>query len=178
MSRIGKQPVTIPAGVEATLSGRTLTVKGAKGEDSYNVPDVVDVKVEDGQVVVTPSSNSKQSRAMHGTVRSLVANMVEGVLNGYTKELQLEGVGFRAEPKGQVLVLALGYSHPIEFKIPDGVTITVNQNTEITITGVSKQLVGQSAAQIRSYYPAEPYKGKGVRYKGEQIRRKAGKAVA
>ena len=178
MSRIGKQPVVIPAGVEASMNGRTITLKGSKGEDSYTIPDVVDVKIEDGQAVVSPSSNSKQSRSMYGTVRSLIANMVEGVANGYLKELELEGVGFRAELKGAELVLALGYSHPIHFKVPEGITIVVTQNTAIAVSGVSKQLVGQSAAQIRSYYPAEPYKGKGVRYKGEQIRRKAGKAVA
>lgn len=178
MSRIGKQPVAIPAGVEASLSGSTITLKGAQGESSYTFPDVVEVKIEDGQAVVSPTSRSKQSRAMYGTVRSLIANMVDGVSKGYIKELELQGVGFRAELKGQVLNLALGYSHPINFNIPEGITITVDGNTAIKVAGVSKQLVGQCAAQIRSYYPAEPYKGKGVRYKGEQVRRKAGKAVA
>lgn len=178
MSRIGKQPVNLPAGVEVNINGRTVNVKGPKGEAAWDLPVEITAKVEEGNVNFETKSSSKFARAMFGTSRSLVQNMVVGVSEGYTKELELHGVGFRAQQKGMSIVLSLGYSHPIEFKIPEGLTVTVNDNTQIVVTGVDKQQVGQAAAQIRSYYPAEPYKGKGVRYKGEQIRRKAGKAVA
>lgn len=179
MSRIGKKPITIPGGVTVEVSGQTVKVKGAKGELAYTAPQGTAVVVEDSNVNVTRVNNSKQNRAMHGTVRALVQNMIVGVGEGYTKELQIEGVGFKGVLKGKVLTLSLGYSHEINFEIPDGLEFLVEANgTAIKITGCDKQMVGQAAAQIRSYYKAEPYKGKGVRYKGEQIRRKAGKAVA
>ena len=178
MSRIGKQPIILPAGVEVNINGRTVNVKGPKGEAAWVLPVEINATVEEGNVNFDTQSNSKFARAMFGTSRSLVQNMVVGVSEGYTKELELHGVGFRAQQSGMTIVLSLGYSHPIEFKIPEGLTITVKDNTQIEVTGVDKQQVGQAAAQIRSYYPAEPYKGKGVRYKGEQVRRKAGKAVA
>ncbi len=179
MSRIGKNPVPVPAGVTAELKGQTLHVKGGKGELSLDVPQGIDVKVEDASIVVDRKNNSKRLRALHGTVRALSANLVQGVSEGYTKVLLIEGVGFKGVLKGRELVLSLGYSHDIHFKIPDGVEITAEGGgTELTVTGCDKQQVGQAAAQIRSYYKAEPYKGKGVRYKDETIRRKAGKAVA
>ena len=179
MSRIGKNPVPVPSAVTAELKDRTLQVKGAKGELSLEVPMGIDVKVEDGSIVVERKNNSKRLRALHGTVRALSANLVQGVTEGYTKRLVIEGVGFKGVLKGRELVLSLGFSHDIHFKIPDGVEIAAESGgTELTITGCDKQAVGQAAAQIRSYYKAEPYKGKGVRYKDETIRRKTGKAVA
>jgi large subunit ribosomal protein L6 len=178
MSRIGKQLIALPSGAELKVDGNVVTAKGPKGESSFSVPDYIKVSVEDGNIAVVREVENKRARAMHGTCRSLISNMIEGVLNGYTKELELHGVGFRAALQGRVLNLALGYSHPINFQIPEGLTITVDKNTDIVITGVDKQVVGQAAAQIRAYYKAEPYKGKGVRYKNEKIRRKVGKAVA
>ena len=179
MSRIGKNPVPVPSAATAELKDRTLHVKGAKGELSLDVPMGIDVKVEDGSIVVDRKNNSKRLRALHGTIRSLASNLVQGVTEGYTKRLVIEGVGFKGNLKGRVLVLNLGYSHEINFAIPDGVEIAAEGGgTELVITGSDKQKVGQAAAQIRSYYKAEPYKGKGVRYKDEIIRRKTGKAVA
>lgn len=179
MSRIGKNPVPVPSAVSADFKGRTLNIKGPKGELALDVPQGIDVKVEDDAIVVDRRNNSKRLRALHGTIRALSANLVQGVSEGYTKELAIEGVGFKSVLKGRELVLSLGYSHEINFKIPDGVEITLNgPGTEVTLTGCDKQKVGQAAAQIRGYYKAEPYKGKGVRYKGETIRRKSGKAVA
>lgn len=179
MSRVGKNPISIPSGVTAEVKDRVLAVKGAKGELSQEIPAGIELTVDDGTITVERKNNSKRLRALHGTLRSLAANMVQGVSEGYKKELAIEGVGFKGVLKGQELVLSLGYSHDIHFKIPEGVEITAEGNgTEIVITGYDKQKVGQAAAQIRSYYKAEPYKGKGVRYKGEIIRRKAGKAVA
>lgn len=179
MSRIGKEPVSIPSGVTVECKDQVLKVKGAKGELTQIVPMGIDLKVEDNHVVVERKNNTKHLRALHGTLRALAANMIEGVSNGYSKSLLIEGVGFKGVLKGRVLVLSLGYSHEINFEIPDGVEITLEGNgTEVNISGYDKQKVGQAAAQIRSYYKAEPYKGKGVRYKDETIRRKAGKAVA
>jgi large subunit ribosomal protein L6 len=179
MSRIGKEPVSIPAGVSVECHNQLIKVKGAKGELTRIVPPGIEVKVEDNSVVVERKNNSKNLRALHGTLRALTANMIKGVSDGYTKSLLIEGVGFKGVLKGRELVLSLGYSHEINFQIPEGVEITLEGNgTEVIITGYDKQVVGQAAAQIRSYYKAEPYKGKGVRYKDETIRRKAGKAVA
>lgn len=179
MSRIGKEPVSIPAGVSVECSNQLIKVKGAKGELTRIVPPGIEVKVEENSVVVERKNNSKNLRALHGTLRALTANMIKGVSIGYTKTLLIEGVGFKGVLKGRELVLSLGYSHEINFQIPEGVEITLEGNgTEVIITGYDKQVVGQAAAQIRSYYKAEPYKGKGVRYKDETIRRKAGKAVA
>jgi len=179
MSRVGKNPISIPSGVTVEVKGQVLTVKGAKGELTQDIPSGIDITVEDGSITVDRKNNSKRLRALHGTLRSLAANMVQGVSEGYKKELAIEGVGFKGVLKGRELVLSLGYSHDINFKIPEGVEIAAESGgTEIVITGYDKQQVGQAAAQIRSYYKAEPYKGKGVRYKDETIRRKAGKAVA
>jgi large subunit ribosomal protein L6 len=179
MSRIGKNPVPVPSAVTADLKGQTLHVKGGKGELSMEIPIGIDLKIEDGQIVVDRINNSKRMRALHGTIRALAANLIQGVTDGYTKVLLIEGVGFKGVLTGSNLVLSLGYSHDITFPIPEGLTITAdNGGTQITITGCDKQQVGQAAAQIRSYYKAEPYKGKGVRYNDETIRRKTGKAVA
>ncbi|NCD32671.1 MAG: 50S ribosomal protein L6 [Spartobacteria bacterium] len=178
MSRVGKKPITIPAGVEVTLNADTITVKGKLGEMSRQVPDCISVVVEADQVIVTRINEEKRSIALHGTTRSHIANMIEGVSNGYKKQLEINGVGYRAQMKGQTLVLQVGFSHPVEYLIPDGITITVPDPTNITVDGCDKQLVGLVGSRIRSFYPAEPYKGKGIKYKGEQIRRKAGKTVA
>jgi large subunit ribosomal protein L6 len=178
MSRIGKQPILIPDGVTVEVSGQAVAVKGAKGELSYTVPSCVAVKVEDNNVVVSRTDNSKFGKAMFGTVRSLVDNMIVGVSKGYKKDLIIEGVGYKAQMKGQEIVLSLGFSHDINYAIPDGIKVDVQNSTNVSVEGVDKQLVGQVAARIRDYSPAEPYKGKGVRYAGEQIRRKEGKAVA
>ena len=179
MSRVGNNPISIPSGVTAEVKNNVLTVKGAKGELSQEIPSGIEFSIEDGTLTVERKNNSKRLRALHGTLRALAANMIVGVSEGYKKELAIEGVGFKGILKGRELVLSLGYSHEINFKIPEGVEIAAEGNgTEIVITGYDKQKVGQAAAQIRSYYKAEPYKGKGVRYKDETIRRKAGKAVA
>jgi len=179
MSRVGNNPISIPSGVTAEVKNNVLTVKGAKGELSQDIPSGIEFSIEDGTLTVERKNNSKRLRALHGTLRALAANMIVGVSEGYKKELAIEGVGFKGILKGRELVLSLGYSHEINFKIPEGVEIAAEGNgTEIVITGYDKQKVGQAAAQIRSYYKAEPYKGKGVRYKDETIRRKAGKAVA
>lgn len=179
MSRVGKNPVPVPSGVTAEVKDQALVVKGTKGELSIPVPQGIDVSVADGSITVERKNNSKRLRAMHGTIRALAANLVTGVTEGYTKKLLIEGVGFKGVLKGRELVLSLGYSHEINFAIPEGVEIAAEGGgTEIIITGCDKQAVGQAAAQIRSYYKAEPYKGKGVRYSDETIRRKAGKAVA
>jgi len=178
MSRIGKQPVAIPAGVTVEIAGRTVKVKGAKGELAYEAPSCVAVKVEGDAVVTERTDRSKQGAAMWGTVRSIVNNMVIGVSQGYKKTLLIEGVGYKAQMKGTEIVLALGFSHDVVYAIPEGIKVEVQNGTTVTIEGIDKQLVGQVAARIRDYSPAEPYKGKGVRYSGEQIRRKEGKAVA
>jgi len=178
MSRIGKQPILIPAGVTVEVAGSTVTVKGAKGETAYTVPDCIAVKVEDNAAVVSRTDASRHSAAMFGTVRSIVNNMVLGVTAGYKKTLLIEGVGYKAVMKGMEVILSLGYSHDITYTIPEGIKIDVQGGTTVTIEGIDKQLVGQVAACIRDYSPVEPYKGKGVRYSDEQVRRKEGKAVA
>jgi large subunit ribosomal protein L6 len=178
MSRIGKQPILIPGGVTVEVSGQSVVVKGAKGECAYASPTCIAVAVEDNNVVVSRTDQSKHGKAMFGTVRSLIENMIIGVSQGYKKELSIEGVGYKAQMKGQEIVLSLGYSHEINYSIPDGIVVDVKNGTTVSVEGIDKQLVGQVAARIRDYAPAEPYKGKGVRYVGEQIRRKEGKAVA
>ncbi len=178
MSRIGVQPISVPADVTVSIAGGEVTVKGPKGEQAWTFPPVVAFEQKDGKVMVTRTSDDKFSRAMHGTARNMIANMVEGVKDGFVKELEIQGVGFRASIQGNRLNMALGFSHPIDYTVPEGVTVEVADNTKIKVSGINKQQVGQVGAQIRSYYPAEPYKGKGVRYKGEQVRRKAGKTVA
>ena len=178
MSRIGKKPIPIPPGVTVAVEGSTVRVKGPKGELSQTFRPEVRVRVDDGQVVVERAADSKTHRAMHGLTRALVANMVQGTVSGYRKTLELVGVGYRAEKKGKVLVLNVGYSHPVEYPEPEGMTITTPNPTTIVIEGIDKQRVGQVAAEIRSVRPPEPYKGKGIKYQDEQIRRKAGKAGA
>jgi large subunit ribosomal protein L6 len=176
MSRIGKSPVPVPNGVAVTLSGTTITVKGPKGELSRELPAAMQVSQENGTVVVARPSDEQAHKALHGLTRTLIANMIEGVTKGYTKTLEITGVGYKAEPKPYGLQLALGYSHQIEFKAPKGISLKTPNPTTVVIEGMSKELVGQVAAEIRSLRKPEPYKGKGVRYQGEQIRRKAGKA--
>jgi large subunit ribosomal protein L6 len=176
MSRIGKLPVKIPNGVKVNVANNLVTVEGPKGklEQDY-LPDV-NVQVDDGKVVLTRRNESKRSRALHGLYRNLVQNMVTGVSTGFQKTLLINGVGYRAEVQGKTLVLYLGYSNPIEYPIPGDLNITVEQNTRIMVSGVSKQQVGQTSAELRSLRPPEPYKGKGVRYADEHVRRKVGKS--
>ncbi len=178
MSRIGKTPVALPSGVTAAVNQSKITVKGPKGEVSLGFPAGISAKVEGTVVGITCSSQGKQAMADWGTTRSLVANMVEGVSKGYSKDLEIQGVGFRAALQGKKLVLSLGFSHPIEYIVPDGIKVNVTDNTNISVSGIDKHLVGEVSARIRAFYPPEPYKGKGVRYKGEYVRRKVGKTVA
>jgi large subunit ribosomal protein L6 len=176
MSRIGKRPIAIPAGVEVTLDGNDVRVKGPKGELSRRLHRDVIVRREDGEIVVERPSDQPEHRSLHGLSRTLVANMVEGVTTGFTKILEIVGVGYRAETKPFGLTLALGYSHPIDYKAPEGITLRAVNPTTVEVSGTDKEVVGQVAAEIRSLRPPEPYKGKGVKYQGEVIRRKAGKA--
>jgi large subunit ribosomal protein L6 len=178
MSRVGKQPIAVPGGIDVSIKDRTVTVKGPKGELSFEFSPLVEVKQDNNEVVVTRVNETKEARAMHGTVRSIIDNMIIGVKDGYKKELEINGVGFRAQLQGKTVTMSLGYSHPIVFEVPDGIDVTVPEATRIVVEGCDKQMVGQVSARLRSFYPAEPYKGKGVKYKGEQIRRKAGKTVA
>jgi large subunit ribosomal protein L6 len=177
MSRIGRLPITIPSGVDVTIDGGTVTVKGPKGQLALDVvkPITVD-QGEDGTVQVARPDDERDSRARHGLTRSLIANMVEGVTNGYTKKLEIHGTGYRVVAKGSDLEFALGYSHPILIKAPEGITFQVENPTRFSVTGIDKQQVGETAANIRKLRKPDPYKGKGVRYEGEQIRRKVGKA--
>ncbi len=175
MSRVGKKPVPVPSGVTATVTGQTVTMKGSKGELRFVVPTLVSVAMKDGAVAVEPVDQSKQSRSLWGTSRAQVANLVEGVSKGFEKKLEITGVGYRAAMAGKALKLSLGYSHDIEYPIPAGITIATPKPTEITVSGIDPQQVGQVAAEIREYRGPEPYKGKGVRYAGEFIFRKEGK---
>ena len=175
MSRIGKKPVDLPKGVEVTLNGQHLKVKGPKGELELNVHPEMTVKVDEGVMTVERPSDQKEHRALHGLTRALVANMVTGVSEGFQKTLEIIGVGYRADAKGKVLDLALGFSHPVQYQVPEGLTIETPNQTTVVIKGADKQAVGQAAAVIRGFRPPEPYKGKGIRYQGEHVRRKAGK---
>lgn len=178
MSRIGKQPIELPEKVTVTLSkGGNVAVEGPKGKLQWSLPEGISARQEDGVLTVERGSEDRKMRALHGTCRSLVSNMVKGVHQGYVKELEIQGVGFRAAVKGKALDLSLGLSHPLLHPIPDGITVTVTENTNIKVEGIDKHLVGQFASDVRAYYPPEPYKGKGVRYKGEHVRRKDGKSV-
>jgi large subunit ribosomal protein L6 len=178
MSRIGKQPVAIPQGVQFNLDGRSLVCKGPKGSIKVPLFEGINAKIDAGKVVLERSSEEKQVRAMHGTTRALVQNMVDGVTKGYSKSLEIVGVGYRATLKGKVIVLNVGFANSIEIAIPDGVTVTVPDQTHVHVNGVDKALVGQVAADIRGARKPEPYKGKGVRYANEVVRRKAGKSAA
>jgi large subunit ribosomal protein L6 len=175
VSRIGKQPIPVPDGVEVTIEPELVKVKGPKGELQERVNRAIDVKQDNGQVVVTRPSDRGDHRALHGLTRSLIANMVEGVTNGFEKRLEIQGVGYRAQLQGKKLILALGYSHPVEMEAPDGIEFEVPQPTRIVVRGISKQAVGEVAANIRKKRPPEPYKGKGIRYEGEYVARKVGK---
>ncbi len=175
MSRIGKKPVELPKGVSASLSGQTVEVKGPKGTRTFTATDDVTIVIEGTQVKVTPRGTSKRARAQWGLSRTMVANLVEGVTTGFKKELEINGVGYRAAAQGNVLKLALGYSHEVNFAVPAGVTVTTPKQTEIIVEGIDQQLVGQVAANIREWRGPEPYKGKGIKYKGEFIFRKEGK---
>ncbi len=176
MSRIGKMPVAIPSGVEVAIDGTTVTVKGKKGELTRTFQPTMIIKQEGDDIVITPADEERQTNAYWGLTRSLIHNMVEGVSNGFEKKLELVGVGYRATLKGRDLELQLGYSHPVLIKAPDGITFEVPSQNEITVSGASKEQVGQVAADIRKWRKPEPYKGKGIRYVGEYVRRKAGKA--
>ena len=176
MSRIGKQPVAIPSAVNVQIEGNTVIVKGPKGELQREVHRDIGVQQGDDKITVTRSSDLPYYRALHGLTRALLANMVTGVSTGYSKTLELLGVGYRAQQMGKNIQLAVGYSHPVDVKAPEGITLEVEGTSKIHIRGVDKELVGQTAAEIRGIRPPEPYKGKGIRYEGEHVRRKAGKA--
>jgi large subunit ribosomal protein L6 len=178
MSRIGKAPIPLPQGVEVMVEEGVIRVKGPKGELEQRLRPETEIRVEDGQLLVTRTADTKQHRAFHGLTRALVANMVEGVSSGFTRRLEIVGVGYRAEKKGDALVLNVGYSHEVRYPEPAGITITAPVPTQILVEGIDKQKVGQVAAELRSVRPPEPYKGKGIRYQGEQVRRKAGKTGA
>jgi large subunit ribosomal protein L6 len=175
MSRVGKKPVPVPSGVTATVDGQLVKMKGSKGELSFLVPEEVSVVLENGAVTVTPRDQSKDARAKWGLSRAQVANLVQGVANGFEKRLEINGVGYKAAVAGKVLKLSLGYSHDIDYEIPAGISIATPKPTEVVVTGIDKQKVGQVAAEIREYRGPEPYKGKGVKYAGEFIFRKEGK---
>jgi large subunit ribosomal protein L6 len=177
MSRIGKAPVAVPNGVTVTLKdGNVISVKGPRGELTRSLPAAMAVTQENGQVTVTRPSDEDAHKSLHGLTRTLISNMVEGVTKGFSKQLELVGVGYKAEVRAYGLQLALGYSHPIEYRAPQGIKLTAPVPTQIVVEGANKEVVGQVAAEIRSLRPPEPYKGKGVKYAGEQVRRKAGKA--
>lgn len=178
MSRIGKKPVAIPGGVKATVNASAIVIEGPKGKLSFNIPPRFKVEVKDNTVLVARPSDEKQDKATHGLIRSLVSNMIVGVNEGYKKDLEITGVGFKAAVQGKVLNLQLSYSHPINYHIPEGITVETPKPNLIIIKGIDKAKVGEVAAEIRDFYRPEPYKGKGIKYSGEHVRRKAGKAVA
>lgn len=176
MSRIGKRPINLPDKVTVTIDNQTVSVKGPKGELSRVLPPEVSVELDGSMVTVKPRDESRKARQRHGLSRTLVANMVEGVSQGFQKRLEIQGVGYRAQVQGRNLILNVGYSNPVEIKPPEGIQLAVENNTNVIITGINKEVVGNIAAKIRDVRPPEPYKGKGIRYAGEQVRRKAGKA--
>ncbi|WP_296715993.1 50S ribosomal protein L6 [Erythrobacter sp.] len=175
MSRIGKKPVAIPGGVSASIDNGTLSVKGPKGTLTLGLSDLIDYKVEEGEILVKPANDSKQARAFWGMQRTLVSNLVEGVTNGFTKTLVIKGVGYRANSQGKTLKLQLGYSHDVDLPVPEGLEVKTPDQTTIEVSGIDKQSVGQFAAEIRRWRKPEPYKGKGIAYRGEYIFRKEGK---
>lgn len=175
MSRVGKKPIEIPAGVTVTIDGSTVIVKGPKGELTRSFNQDMDIKLEENVLTVSRPTESKEHRTVHGTTRALLSNMVEGVSKGFEKNLELIGVGYRAQKQGKKLVLNVGYSHPVEFEPEEGLEVEVPSNTKISIKGINKERVGALAANIRDVRPPEPYKGKGIRYEGEYVRRKEGK---
>ncbi len=177
MSRIGKKPVQIPAGVEVTVNGNHIAVKGPKGTLEMDFYEKLTINIEDNELTVSRPDDERDSRARHGLTRALIANMVEGVTNGFEKKLELAGVGYRVQQKGKGLEFSLGFSHPVIVEAPEGITFEVPDNTHVNVKGIDKQQVGQVAAEIRGHKPPEPYKGKGIHYVGEHIRRKLGKAA-
>jgi large subunit ribosomal protein L6 len=177
MSRIGKLPVAVPPKVKIEVKGQKIFVEGPKGKLDFELPRRTSIKVDGGNLVVSRDGEDAEAKALHGLSRALINNMVKGVSEGFVKKLEIQGVGFKAVVQGKLVNLSLGYSHPLNYPIPDQITVKVEENTKLTIEGPSKQLVGQVAAEIRSFYPPEPYKGKGVRYSDEKVRRKEGKTV-
>ena len=178
MSRIGETAIDVPQGVTVGVEGATVTARGGKGELSVCFPDSIGVELAGQSIKVSRADDKRKTRSLHGLFRSLIANMVDGVANGFTRELLIEGVGFRGDVQGNKLTMSLGFSRPIEYVVPEGVSVAVQGGTNIVVSGPDKQKVGQVAARIRSFFPAEPYKGKGVRYRDEHVRRKVGKTVA
>lgn len=177
MSRVGKKPIQIPKNVKVNVSGNTVAVEGPKGKLTYEAQPNIKIEVKGDQVLVCPRLGEKSEMALHGLTRTLINNMVLGVTAGYQKELEIQGVGFRAQVSGKKLVLQLGFSHPVDFQISEGIVIETPKPTQIVIKGIDKQKVGETAAEIRSIFPPEPYKGKGIRYLGEYVKKKVGKAV-
>jgi len=178
MSRIGKAPIDVPSGVTVTIDGQSISVKGPKGELSRTYSELISVRQDGDEIVVERSGDDRDSRSQHGLVRSLIQNMVTGVTQGFQKDLDIVGVGYRAELKGRQVILALGYSHPVVFDVPNGIDIAIDKQTHLTVTGVDRQLVGQVAANLRRLRKPDPYKQKGVRYTGEVLKKKAGKTGA
>jgi large subunit ribosomal protein L6 len=177
MSRIGKQPIAIPPKVKVEIKGQHVSVEGPKGKLNWELPRRTSLKLQDGNVIVSRQGDDAQAKALHGLSRALVNNMVKGVTDGFVKKLEIQGVGFKAAVQGKSVNMNLGYSHPINYPIPDQIKVTVEENTKITVEGPDRQVVGQVAAELRSFYPPEPYKGKGVRYVDERVVRKEGKTV-
>src|SRR5208282_2431426 len=177
MSRIGKLPVAVPPKVKVEIKGQKVFVEGPKGKLDFELPRRTSAKIDGANVLVSRDGEDAEAKALHGLSRAIVNNMVKGVSDGFVKKLEIQGVGFKASVQGKNVNLALGYSHPVNYPIPDQIKVTVEENTKVTIEGPSKQMVGQVAAEIRSFYPPEPYKGKGVRYANEKVRRKEGKTV-
>jgi large subunit ribosomal protein L6 len=175
MSRIGKQPIAVPDGVEVSIEPERVKVKGPKGELEERVTRAIEVRTEDGQIVVSRSTDRGEHRALHGLTRSLIANMVQGVTEGFEKKLEIQGVGYRAQLRGKALELSVGFSHTVPMQAPEGIEFEVPQPTQVVVRGISKQAVGEAAARIRKVRPPEPYKGKGIRYEGEYVQRKVGK---
>jgi large subunit ribosomal protein L6 len=178
MSRIGKKPIEIPAGVEVQLQGRDVCVNGPKGKLKMTLPGAFEAVLKDKTIVISPKVKGEKSGALHGLYRSLAANIIKGVTSGYSKSLEIQGVGFKAAVQGRKITLNLGFSRPVEMAIPEGIEIKMDDNVNLTISGPDKQRVGDFAAHVKSLFPAEPYKGKGIRFKGEYVRRKVGKTVA
>ncbi|UCH12793.1 MAG: 50S ribosomal protein L6 [Candidatus Omnitrophota bacterium] len=178
MSRIGKRPINIPEGAKVRKRDNVVYVEGPKGKLDYSLMQGIDVDIKDNTIAVIRSSDDKQHRALHGLARALIANMIKGVMEGFSKQLEIIGVGFKAQVSGKKLTLNLGFSHTIEYRIPDGIAIETPKPTQIVVKGIDKQAVGETAAEIRDFYKPEPYKGKGIRYVGEYVRKKAGKTVA
>jgi large subunit ribosomal protein L6 len=177
MSRIGKQPIALPPKVKVEVKGQKVHVEGPKGKLDWELPARTSVKIADGRVDVSRTGDDAQAKALHGLSRALINNMVKGVSEGFVKKLEIQGVGFKAAVQGKTVNMSLGYSHPINYPIPDQIKVTVDENTKITIEGPDRQVVGQVAAELRAFYPPEPYKGKGVRYSDERVERKEGKTV-